>query len=271
MNSNKNKEKWWIGEAERLGNKVRQPLPTDYGLTDSSIEQIRSMLRYKEIMKNRCINTTLLVGYITTVALTWSRFGLGSFMVGFLGICILGIVFGLPISFLINKYFEKKVMRIKGSSSLKEYEYQLAQYKEFKEKRRIEEERKKAKEEKERKRKPWDYWMGLSPRDFENEVAELFKGKGYDTRVTPVTGDGGVDIILSKEGKEVLVQCKKYKSSVGPAPVRELYGVMSSRCVKEGFLVCPAGFTSGAYDFAKRNGIRLIGLKRLIQLAGTNK
>jgi hypothetical protein len=106
---------------------MKQPLPSDYDLTDSGIEQIRSTLRHNEILKSRCEHTILIVSYIVTVALTWSRFGLASFIVGFLGICILGFIFGIPISLLIDKYLDKKVLRIKGASSLKEFEHQLEQ------------------------------------------------------------------------------------------------------------------------------------------------
>ena len=41
--------------------------------------------------------------------------------------------------------------------------------------------------------------------------------------------DGGVDLVLSKTGERILVQCKNWKSSkVGVSTVRELFGVVTA-------------------------------------------
>lgn len=253
---------------------MKQPMLSDYGLSDSDIEQIRSKIRQNISLKNSCGYSFLIVNYVIVVALLWSRFGLlGSFLVGFVVLCFLCCVWGVVYIFiepLVDKYFNERELRIPGASLLEKYESKLAKYEEYKEKKRIEEEKRKAREELERKRRSWKYWTELSPFEFENEIAELYRRNGYDARVTPATNDGGIDIILSKGRTDILVQCKKHNSKVGPAPARELYGVMSSRGVRKGFLVCPAGFTSGAYDFAKKHNIRLIGLKRIMELATTN-
>lgn len=43
------------------------------------------------------------------------------------------------------------------------------------------------------------YVYQLSPREFEEVVAELFKAKGYEVKLTPATRDGGRDIIVKHE------------------------------------------------------------------------
>ena len=75
---------------------------------------------------------------------------------------------------------------------------------------------------------------------------------------TPVSGDGGVDLILKdKSGKKVVVQCKSYASPVGPAAARELYGSMMDFGADKAVLVCPVGFTQGVKDFVKGKPIDL--------------
>jgi hypothetical protein len=244
---------------------------SDYGLSDSDIEQIRSALSHNEVLKDRFDSYHIIGLYIVLVASMWPWFSVASIFLGVVAMVVYACsIGGLVVYPLGKKYFKERELKIPGASNLKEYEHQLAQYKVFKERERIKEEERRAKEEKERERKSWEYWTELSPFEFEDEMAELFRESGYDAKVTPATGDGGVDIILSKGGKEILVQCKRHSSKVGPAPIRELYGVMSSRGVTEGFMVCPAGFTSGAYDFAKKHNILLIGLKRIMELATAN-
>ena len=253
---------------------MKQPLPSDYNLTESKIKQIRSLLRVNKDLKGRYTVYICIVACIVIAIILWPLCEYASLVIApFIVFCFFGWLIELLIDSPIDKYLKKRELKIEGASSIVEYEFQLAKYNKFKEEERIKEkkqraekERIKASEELERKRKSWDYWIGLSPFDFEKEIAELYKRNGYDAKVTPATGDGGIDIILSREGKETLVQCKRHSAKVGPAPVRELYGVMSARGVKEGCLICPAGFTSGAFDFAKKHGIRLVGLKRILEL-----
>jgi hypothetical protein len=47
-----------------------------------------------------------------------------------------------------------------------------------------------------------DYLLGLSPVEFEQVCAELFRATDYEAVVTPPSNDVGVDIRLSKDGKK---------------------------------------------------------------------
>ena len=254
---------------------MKQPIPSDYGLTEPKIEQVRSLLRDNEDLKGRYKICLWIVTCIVSVAILWPWFEYKGFVFVFVFVCIFGGFIAAAINSFIDKHLKERALKIEGASSLKEYESQLAKYEEQNERERIKEEEGKAKEKKirekeliKRLRKKREYWIGLSPQDFEHEVAGLLESIGYYAKLTPATGDGGVDIILSKNGRGILVQCKKYNSKVGPAPVRELYGVLMSRGVKEGWLVCPSGFTNGARSFAEKHGIRLMGLIGLLKLAG---
>lgn len=107
------------------------------------------------------------------------------------------------------------------------------------------------------------WWFDLSPKEFENEVALWFGRQGYIAKTTTYVSDGGVDVVLEKQGEKIYVQCKHYNSPVGVAVLRELFGVVKSDNVSAGILVCLVNPTKGAQDFAQNNGIRVITAKEL--------
>ena len=113
-----------------------------------------------------------------------------------------------------------------------------------------------------RQKKRW--WMDLNPELFEKEVAKWFIQKGYSAIITKYNGDGGVDIILKKDGVTEFVQCKHYKDQNVPvATVRELFGVMASEKVTKGYVVSICGLTQGAASFASKNNIKSVTINDL--------
>lgn len=111
----------------------------------------------------------------------------------------------------------------------------------------------------------------LSWKEFELLVGEAFRQRGYVVEETGDGADGGIDLVLKKDGNRILVQCKHWKSAkVTVMVVRELLGVMASQGAKGGFVVTSGSFTREAESFAQSNGIALIGrdeLNRMIQAA----
>ena len=110
----------------------------------------------------------------------------------------------------------------------------------------------------------------MSWKDFELLVSEAFRREGYQV-IENFTGgaDGGVDLVLTKEGRRLLVQCKNWKSrSVGVPTVRELFGVISAESADGGFVVTSGNFTKEARAFASGNPIQLIDGAALVQLVG---
>lgn len=106
-------------------------------------------------------------------------------------------------------------------------------------------------------------------REFEQLVADLYRRRGYHVRETGgSTADGGVDLVLEKDGVEQLVQCKQYRTwSVGEPKVREFYGAMAARISRgEGLFVTCGTFTEPARRFAEGKPIRLIDGDALLAL-----
>ena len=112
-----------------------------------------------------------------------------------------------------------------------------------------------------------EYWMSLTGWQFEVEVGKLFKKLGYKVELTGASGDKGVDIVLKKDAKTTIVQCKAHKKPVGPAVVRELYGTMMASGVDSAILVSSGGFTRGVRHFVPGKQIQLISSADLVTMA----
>ena len=101
---------------------------------------------------------------------------------------------------------------------------------------------------------------GLNWRQFEQLVGEAFRRQGYRITETGGSGpDGGVDLILRKDGEKHLVQCKHWRSlKVGVAVIREFFGAMAVEGAAGGFVVTSGRFTQEAQNFASGRNIQLI-------------
>jgi HJR/Mrr/RecB family endonuclease len=97
--------------------------------------------------------------------------------------------------------------------------------------------------------------MNLSPRKFEELVAELLVRENMQVHLTRPTKDGGVDIFAETTthfGKHLyLVECKHYakRNKIGVSIVRALYGILEDQNATKGIIVTTSDFTKGANDF----------------------
>jgi restriction system protein len=101
---------------------------------------------------------------------------------------------------------------------------------------------------------------GMGWRQFEQLVGEAFRIDGYAVVDTGGAGpDGGVDLLLKRDGETFLVQCKHWRAlKVGVQVIRELYGVMAARGAAGGFVVTSGRFTAEAVGFAAGRNLVLI-------------
>lgn len=106
-------------------------------------------------------------------------------------------------------------------------------------------------------------WEQISPRDFERALAFALKKDGYNLHATQYTGDGGVDLEGTNSiGEKLIVQAKKYSKNVGVSVVREMIGVRQARGDKPNVMIISlVGFTRGAINLAKKEGIALKSIK----------
>lgn len=100
----------------------------------------------------------------------------------------------------------------------------------------------------------------MSWQEFEQMTGEWFRRKGYAiTEVGGTGSDGGIDLIVRKDGEKFLVQCKQWRSTkVGVGVVRELFGVMAAERAAGGFVVTSGTFTDDAKKFAQGRNVELL-------------
>jgi restriction system protein len=117
---------------------------------------------------------------------------------------------------------------------------------------------------------PLDKLKGISWREFETLVSEIYKKLGYQTFETPDGADGGIDIILLKDNEKIVVQCKHWKNQkIGVKTVRELFGVMISENADKAIIICSGSYTSDAYSFVTDKPIQLIEGQTLLAMINT--
>ena len=107
----------------------------------------------------------------------------------------------------------------------------------------------------------------LTPTQFEEYIAVLFKSLGYNTRVTGGKSDGGVDVEAEKDGHVHYIQCKKYISSKVPVgAIRDFYGAIADRIDGgKGYFITTNVFTLEAEKFAENKPIELIDKFKLME------
>lgn len=108
--------------------------------------------------------------------------------------------------------------------------------------------------------KPGRVIDGISWREFELIVGEIFRRKGYTVSELEGAGpDGGIDLVLYKDREKYLVQCKHWRSlKVGVVVVRELYGVMAAEGAVGGFIGTSGQCTKDTKKFTEGRNIQFI-------------
>lgn len=98
----------------------------------------------------------------------------------------------------------------------------------------------------------------LSPGDFEDRVAVLLRDLDWEhVERSGGSGDGGVDLRATHQGKRYVIQCKRYKRYVQPERVREMLGVKQHTGADVAMLVTTGSFGASSHDFARQHGIVL--------------
>ncbi|RSS87825.1 restriction endonuclease [Streptomyces sp. WAC05292] len=112
--------------------------------------------------------------------------------------------------------------------------------------------------------------FAMDPIDFENLVAELFRAMGMEAVTTQRSNDGGVDVEALDpapiRGGRIVVQVKRYRRTVPPTAVRDLYGTVQDKGANKGVLVTTASFGPGSYTFANGKPLELVPGPALVEL-----
>ncbi|RKN74986.1 hypothetical protein D7M11_25955 [Paenibacillus ginsengarvi] len=106
----------------------------------------------------------------------------------------------------------------------------------------------------------------MEGREFEHYLGHLFKSHGYDVKVTQAAGDFGADLVISKDGKKIVVQAKRYSKNVGIKAVQETHSSMGYYKAGEAWVVTNSKYTDAARELANSLNVKLIGREQLIDL-----
>jgi hypothetical protein len=216
---------------------MKKPHLSDFNLTEDSLkEQRRKRFKLKFVM----VPMSLLV----VVANYWfwlSAFSaIGNWSLLGLFLTLWGVIPGVASYMLLDSYLGDR-----SYGGLKHYESAKKHYDQW------------------FVRTQFAFWDALTGRQFEYEVTNLLNKAGYSARLTPASGDKGVDVLLS-DG--TIIQCKTHKSRVSPLVARELYGTLQHFKAPRAILISKNGFSKGVYEFVHGKNIALWDVNSLIEM-----
>ncbi len=241
-----------------------EPVLTSYSLTSEELQNIEAEI--ERITTKRYISA-----YAPSILFICLLMLISAAVTGHIGPAFAGLLVGIGISSnwpekLSGKIIEKKKKAIRGYSNYSKYKSAISTYG-YESKRYLEQlEVLRTEKEKAEKKKQYQYWMEIDPWEFEKEISILFRKEGYSVQVTKGSGDEGIDIHLRKGGRKGIVQCKRFKTKVGPGPVRDFYGTMTAGNYDFGYIVCPSGFSVKAYAFGKGKNIKFLDLNGIMSM-----
>jgi restriction system protein len=112
--------------------------------------------------------------------------------------------------------------------------------------------------------------LEMDPVDFEDLVAGLFRAMDMQVMTTARSGDGGVDTQAMDpdpiRGGKIVIQVKRYRATLPPGPVRDLYGTMLHEGAARGILVTTTEPGPSAREFAAGKPLTIIGGQQLTSL-----
>lgn len=105
-----------------------------------------------------------------------------------------------------------------------------------------------------------DLMAGL---EFEKYIAARLRQSGWRVSMTAATGDYGVDLIASKDGQCMAVQCKRYGKPVGVSAVQQVVSGASHHSCTSSMVISNQEFTKAAVQLAKTHKCKLVGRSKL--------
>mgnify|MGYP000725358079 CR=1 FL=1 len=95
-----------------------------------------------------------------------------------------------------------------------------------------------------------DDLLAYTPEEFERLVAKLWQFDGYDTSVTQLSNDKGIDVTATDGTEEIVIQAKRNapKNNVGRPTIQKTEGARVQVGADRAVVVTTSDFTTGARD-----------------------
>ncbi len=94
--------------------------------------------------------------------------------------------------------------------------------------------------------------------EFEHWVAKNLNQSGWNAKVTSGSGDQGIDVIATKNGRTIGLQCKLYSSPVGNKAVQEAYAGKAFHQMDVVGVITNTSYTKSARALATDTGVKLL-------------
>jgi restriction system protein len=112
--------------------------------------------------------------------------------------------------------------------------------------------------------------LDMDPIEFELLVGQLLTAMGWTVTTTERSGDGGIDLIANDPhpftGGTVLVQVKRYRNTVPPDVIRDMFGTLHHVGAGRGLVVTTSSFGPAAHAFVENKPLSLIEGDELVYL-----
>jgi restriction system protein len=103
--------------------------------------------------------------------------------------------------------------------------------------------------------------------EFEQYVAAVLRGVGYQVDMTKATGDFGVDLIATKGGVRTAVQCKRQARAVNGAAIQQVVAGAAVHDCTATMVVTNQRYTRAAEQLAAAHNCVLVDRTRLARLS----
>lgn len=111
----------------------------------------------------------------------------------------------------------------------------------------------------------------MSGVEFEQYVAAVLRGHGYEIEFTRATGDFGVDLIAARDGVRTAVQCKRQGRPVSGAAIQQVVGGAPVHDCTTTMVVTNHRYTRAAQHLAEVHGCLLVDQTRLARWARSSR
>jgi restriction system protein len=111
----------------------------------------------------------------------------------------------------------------------------------------------------------------MSGEEFEELLKYHFQEQGYKAQLTPKSHDYGADLVLKNGyGETIVVQAKRYGSTVGIKAIQEVIGARSYYNAQRAIVFTNNYFSNSAEQLAETSGVELYDRSELTQFIGGN-
>lgn len=113
----------------------------------------------------------------------------------------------------------------------------------------------------------------MKPGEYEEYVASLFRERGYETILTPLSNDWGIDVIATKGDEKIAVQAKMYghtSRKVNRAAIMQLYGAMAYQDCTNAVLATDGEVLDDAVIVADKLGIEILFTGNFLQQSASS-